>query len=175
MSGRSGIVRITVVACLATLGAGLFFMSQQTPAAPQKKDDEPALRAFMRQKLDATNRILEGLCTDDLSMVVEGSDVLLKMSKEEKWRASNDMLYRRYSTEFTDAVSDLREKAVEQSMDGASLAWINATMKCLKCHEWVRNTILADAAGPGGRDSDRRILAEALRLPDRTPTTQENK
>ena len=111
----------------------------------QKKDDEPALRSFMRQKLEASNRILEGLVTDDLSMVEAGSETLLKMSKEAKWRASNDALYRRYSTEFVDAVSDMQDKARSQSIDGTSLAWIKSTMTCLKCHEWVRNTIIADA------------------------------
>jgi len=25
------------------------------------------------------------------------------------------------------------------------MAWVDVTMKCLKCHEWVRNTVLADA------------------------------
>jgi hypothetical protein len=164
MSRRNGMIRITALSGLLAASLGLWFLSQKGEALAQKKDDEPALRAFMRQKLDATNKILEGLCTDDLSMVVEGSDVLLKMSKEEHWRASNDMLYRRYSTEFTDAVSDLREKAVEQSVDGASLAWINATMKCLKCHEWVRNTIIADGGKPGAiRETDREVLAGLIR------------
>lgn len=160
MSRRNGMIRITALFGLIAASLGLWFLSQKGEALAQKKDDEPALRAFMRLKLDASNKILEGLCTDDLSMVVEGSDVLLKMSKEEKWRASNDMLYRRYSTEFTDAVSDLREKAVEQSVDGASLAWINATMKCLKCHEWVRNTIIADGGKPNAiRETDRAVLS----------------
>lgn len=118
-------------------------------AGVQKKDDETAMKSFMRQKLAASNDILEGLCTDQLEMVEAGAEVLLKMSREERWRASNDMLYRRYSTEFTDAVTDMKEKAKAQSIDGTSLAWINATMKCLKCHEWVRNTVIADnTVGP---------------------------
>ncbi len=160
MSRRNGMIRITALCGLLAASLGMWLLSQKGEALAQKKDDEPALKEFMRQKLDATNKILEGLCTDDLSMVVEGSDVLLKMSKEEKWRASNDVLYRRYSTEFIDSVSDLREKAVEQSVDGASLAWINATMKCLKCHEWVRNTIIADGGKPQSiRETDRAVLS----------------
>jgi hypothetical protein len=103
----------------------------------------------MRQKLEASNKILEGLCLDELALVESGADTLLQMSREEKWRASNDMLYRRYSTEFVDAVTDMKEKAKAKSLDGTSLAWINATMKCFKCHEWVRNTIVAD----GHRDA----------------------
>ncbi len=132
------------------------------PVLTQKKDDEPLLRSFMRQKLDASNKILEGLVTDDLAMVEQGADTLLKMSTEAKWRASNDMLYRRYSTEFVDAVSDMKEKAKAQSIDGTSLAWINSTMTCLKCHEWVRNTIVAKNGDASLRSPDDAELRKAL-------------
>lgn len=162
MSCSGNVVRISLVlVSAAAVATGLFSQwsftdgsalaetaakePQATFVSVQKKDDEPALRSFMRQKLEASNRILEGLVTDDLSMVEAGSETLLKMSTEAKWRASNDMLYRRYSTEFVDAVSDMKEKAKSQSIDGTSLAWIKSTMTCLKCHEWVRNTIIADA------------------------------
>jgi hypothetical protein len=121
---------------------------------PPKKDDgsadkkdEPgqALARFMRQKLQASNFILEGLCTEDLDMVTAGSATLMKMSHEERWRVSNDMMYRRYSTEFEHAVEELQQEAKDNDMDGTSMAWVNVTMKCLKCHEWVRNTVLADS------------------------------
>ena len=100
----------------------------------------------MRQKLHASNLILEGLCTEDLALVNKGAETLMKMSKEEKWRVSNDMMYRRYSTEFGHAVEELQKEATDNDMDGTSMAWVNVTMKCLKCHEWVRNTVLADSA-----------------------------
>lgn len=111
------------------------------------KQDEPAgsLQRFMRQKLQASSLILEGLCTENLEMVSEGSDTLMKMSHEERWRVSNDMMYRRYSEQFVHAVEELKNAAEGNDMNGSSMAWVNVTMKCLKCHEWVRNTIVADA------------------------------
>lgn len=147
---------LAALAGVVVLGAGLALMTARparldaASVAPDEKaqvgtpDEPPVLQEFMRRKLVASNHILEGLCIDDLAMVQEASDVLLKMSGEEKWRASNDMLYQKFSVEFTDAVKELRDKAEGQSSDGAALAWINVTMKCLKCHEWVRNTIVAD-------------------------------
>lgn len=113
------------------------------------KQDEPrkGLSKFMRQKLEASSTVLEGLCTEDLGLVSKGSKVLLQMSHEERWRVSADMLYRRYSNEFSSAVEELLKESEDQDMDGTSLAWVNVTMKCLKCHEWVRNTVIA-AEGP---------------------------
>lgn len=127
-----------------------------TPSAARPQDggnadkqDEPrkGLSKFMRQKLQASSSVLEGLCTEDLEMVSKGARVLLQMSHEERWRVSADMLYRRYSNEFSGAVEELLKESEEQDMDGTSLAWVNVTMRCLKCHEWVRNTVIA---GDGG-------------------------
>ena len=113
-------------------------------SADKQDDPDPVLKKFMRQKLRASNQILEGLCTEDLEMVSDGSDTLMKMSGEEHWRVSNDIMYRRYSTEFMHAVEELQQEAKDNDMNGTSMAWVNVTMKCLKCHEWVRNIILAD-------------------------------
>jgi len=111
------------------------------------KKDEPVggLHRFMRQKMQASNLILEGLCMDDMNTVASGAQTLLKMPSEARWRVSNDMMYRRYSTEFVQAVEELQKEAEENDIDGASMAWVNVTMKCLKCHKWVRNTVLADS------------------------------
>ena len=121
---------------------------KEDPTPSDNEDPEPALRSFMRQKLDASNKILEGLVTDNLTAVGEGADSLMQMSSEAKWRVSNDVLYRRYSTEFMSAVGELKDTAQAGNADGAALAWMSATMRCLKCHEWVRNTVLADRIEP---------------------------
>ena len=112
--------------------------------ADKKDEPEPALPKFMRQKLHASNQVLEGLCTEDMKMVTDGAATLMKMSREEQWRVSNDMMYRRYSKEFVNAVEELEQEAKDEDMDGTSMAWVNVTMKCLKCHEWVRNSVIAD-------------------------------
>ena len=119
--------------------------SKDQGSADKKDEPERILSKFMRQKLQASNLILEGLCTEDLQMVSDGSKTLMKMSGEERWRVSNDVMYRRYSTEFVHAVEELQKEADDNDMNGTSMAWVNVTMKCLKCHEWVRNTILVDS------------------------------
>ena len=54
-------------------------------------------------------------------------------------------MYRRYSDQFVNAVEEMKKEVEDGSIDGTSTAWVNVTMKCLKCHEWVRNTTLAAA------------------------------
>lgn len=108
------------------------------PGEPKQLSD------FMRKKLHASNLILEGLVTDRLAMVESGAKVLLDMSDAEQWRASNDALYLQYSRAFHDSVETLIEKAERKSIDGVALAWMDVTMNCVQCHEWVRNVMIAD-------------------------------
>jgi len=115
----------------------------QTEKQPARSDPAP-LRGFMRLKLQASNHILEGLVVDDMKKVTTGARMLLEMSVEEHWRASNDMLYLQHSREFRDSVKKLQKKAKDHSLDGVALAWMDVTLNCIECHEWVRNTLIAD-------------------------------
>jgi hypothetical protein len=156
----SGLVTLTAALVLVwfTQSPGLSRISSgqdekgviSPPAKDEGSDDRKdeqaeGLHRFMRQKMEASSLILEGLCTDDLKSVADGSQTLLKMPSEAKWRVSNDIMYRRYSTEFLHAVEELQKEAESNDIDGASMAWVNVTMKCLKCHKWVRNPVIAES------------------------------
>ncbi|MEQ9406359.1 MAG: hypothetical protein RIK87_01480 [Fuerstiella sp.] len=120
------------------------FMLTAVPAGPNQDGDDLLLSKFMQKKLDASTQILKGLMIEDFKLVEDNADALLNMSREEKWRASNDMMYLQHSTQFRNVVDDLRQKAGKESIDGASLAWVNVTMSCIQCHQWVRNIMLAE-------------------------------
>ncbi len=117
---------------------------EKKKSADDKEEVEALLAEFMQKKLDASSRILRGLMIEDYELIEKNADTLLKMSHAEKWRASNDMMYLQHSTQFRNVVDDLRQKAKKKSPDGASLAWVNVTMSCIQCHQWVRNVVLAD-------------------------------
>ena len=150
---------VVLIALRDTLSTQLFGATRTTTpqdaavAASQKQPQDPPDKklpesadpqtSFMRLKLQASTSILEGLCTEDMQLVGTGCDQLLKMSLEERWRVSGDNVYRRYSTEFQAAIEELKQESAEADLHGTSLAWINVTMKCLKCHEWVRTVVLA--------------------------------
>lgn len=108
-----------------------------------RDDDEPILNEFMHQKLDATSNILEGLMTENFDLIEKNAKKLLEMSHAESWRASNDMMYLQHSTQFRTTVKELLDEAKADSIDGASLEWVQVTMSCMQCHKWVRNIMLA--------------------------------
>ena len=113
--------------------------------AQKAKEKEPALAKFMQAKLKASSQILEGLCTEDFAIIQKGAEKLKSMSEEERWRVSNDAIYRQYSAEFRDSVENIIKASKDKkSLDSAALAWTKATLSCIECHRWVRNELLAE-------------------------------
>jgi hypothetical protein len=92
----------------------------------------------MRMKLEASTKVLEGLTTENFRLISEGAQTLKKMSTAERWRVSNDVLYRQYSAEFTLRAEKLIEQSSAGNLDGATLAWVECTMSCVRCHNHAR-------------------------------------
>ena len=116
---------------------------QRKPAKPDKPR-EPLLSKFMRAKLKASTQVLEGLCTQDYSLVLKGAKTLETMSAAEKWRVSNDAMYRQYSAEFRRTVGDLRKAADQKKLDSAVLAWTKTTLSCIECHRALKTILISD-------------------------------
>lgn len=124
-------------------------MSLQTSVGQDddaKSDGRPVgdIRMFMRGKLQASNKILEGLTVEDMQMVKEGAQQLNKMSVSEKWRAHNNVMYKQFSGEFQRTTADLMKAADEGNLDMAALKWMSATMSCIECHRYVRNNLVVE-------------------------------
>lgn len=107
------------------------------------RDDLP-LREYMRVKLEASNLVLEGLCTDDSKLVERGARKLHEMSTSERWRVINDPMYRQFSADFREITQQLVEAAEKKNLDRAALKWMDATMGCIECHRFVRGIRIAD-------------------------------
>ena len=133
----------------AVLGvAGFIFHAVQADDVKKPKAEKPVnqeLRAFMRTKLKASNQILEGLALEDTALIQEGAKTLAEMSSVEKWRISQDPMYRQFSSEFTRNSTKLLEAAKEGNVDRAALRWMDTTMSCIECHRFVRNELVVKA------------------------------
>jgi hypothetical protein len=111
------------------------------------------LKAFMRQKLDRSQRVLEGLTLEDYALVTENARAMKELSQDTRWRVSPDVNYLRMSAEFQDLADELAQKAKERNLDGATLAYVRLTMNCVKCHEYTRDKRITrrDPGAPGTR------------------------
>jgi hypothetical protein len=92
----------------------------------------------MRQKLDRSQKVLEGLTLEDYALVAENARALRELSEDTRWRVSPNVNYLRMSAEFRDLADEIAQKAIQKSLDGATLAFVRMTLSCVKCHEYTR-------------------------------------
>jgi hypothetical protein len=113
-------------------------------AKPNTGRDDLPLKEYMRKKLAASNQILEGLCTEDTELILQGARTLNEMSNSERWRVMNDPMYRQFSGEFREITQQLVAAAEKGNKDRVALKWMDATMSCIDCHNFVRGIRIAD-------------------------------
>lgn len=118
--------------------------SDPTSVTAAAQEDEPAVKArrplevFMRKKLEASSKILEGLCEEDIELVKEGVGELREMSKVAAWNVLTDSKYREHSRKFRENAALVADAAQEGDFRKAALRWFDATTSCMDCHDHVR-------------------------------------
>jgi hypothetical protein len=104
-------------------------------AEAQQKD---ALTTFMRVQLVHAQKALEGLTMEDFESIAKESQAMALLSQDAQWKVLQTQEYLQRSTEFRRAVDALTESAKKKNLDGATLAYVDVTMKCVECHKYVR-------------------------------------
>ncbi len=115
----------------------------QTDVPPKVRQSKKDLSHFMRLKLEASSKLLEGLAMEDFTLIKEGAKKLNTMSTAEKWRVTNDAVYRNFSGEFQQTTKELMDAADNGNLDRAALKWMDATMSCIECHRYARSITIA--------------------------------
>jgi hypothetical protein len=108
-------------------------------AATGHGQQNKAVRQFMRQKLDHSQKVLEGLMNEDYDQIAKNARLMRELSEDAQWRISPNISYIRLSTEFQGLADELARKAKDHNLDGATLAYVKLTMNCVECHRLVRD------------------------------------
>jgi hypothetical protein len=136
--------RLVLLVLVATLAGGLIASSEGQERSPLKK--------YMRQKLEHSKSALEELAMEDFALIAKNATAMRELSEDVRWQVSPNVNYLRLSAEFQDLAGELASKAKEKNLDGATLAYVELTMNCVKCHKLVRDERLISL---GPRDADR--------------------
>ena len=121
------------LAALAVVGATLAGTAADPPPEPDR------VAVFMRAKLGHADRVLEGLAVADYAMIERAAQELSLASLDSNWQVLQTEDYVRQSAEFRRACDSLKRAAQEKNLDGAALAWVDVTLKCVQCHKYVRD------------------------------------
>jgi cytochrome c556 len=104
-----------------------------------------AVKEFMRDKLELSQKALEGLATEDYDLIIAKATKLSAMTLEPHWRAFENPDYDQHSVTFRRQVDALAKAARNKNLDGATLAYVRMTISCVDCHKFVRGKIVASA------------------------------
>ena len=130
MKTRLAVILIGVLTIGVTLGLA---QSKRSRAAKE----------FMRDKLELSQKVLEGVATEDWDMVVAKGAKLSAMTQEADWRVFENPNYDAQSKAFRQHVDSLVQAAKKKDLDAATLAYVRMTLSCVDCHKAVRGKLVA--------------------------------
>jgi len=113
----------------------------------EKKKREPD--PLMVAKLKESQTLLEGLTLNDFAKIQKSAEELLRISKEAQFRkALNTAKYEYHANAFQRAAETAIEKAKAKNLDGATLAYLDMTLTCVRCHQHTREEKIGFAPPP---------------------------
>ncbi len=104
-----------------------------------------ASKEFMRDKLELSQRLLEGLATEDYGLIIAKGSRLSAMSQEASWRMFENPAYEQQSFTFRRHMDSLVKAAKDRNLDAATLAYVRVTMSCVDCHKLMRGKLVVSA------------------------------
>ena len=137
MKGNIG--RVAAVLCI-----GLFFVGRGQTDEPKRNAPNQSV-AFMRLKLDHSQKVLEGLAMEDFELVAKHARLIALLTEDENWKLFQTVEYRHFSAEFQRLANELTKEAQKKNLDGTALAYVQMTMSCVNCHKYVRGVRMARA------------------------------
>jgi hypothetical protein len=132
---KISIARLLASLALTAAAAGVLTTRGQGVLKPDKRSE------FMRQKLEFSKNVLEGLAREDYPLIAQNAKKLKALSIAAEWEVPtipHVEEYLPYTADFQRICDDLSRKAKERSLDGATLAFNRMTMNCVDCHRYVR-------------------------------------
>lgn len=125
---------------LLSLPLGLVMALSISGSGAQQTDS----REFMRAKLKHSQEIVEGLALENFDQISKNAQQLTLLSHATNWQAFQTEEYLMQSREFRRATEALRDQAKKKNLEGAVLAYMDVTMKCVNCHKYVRTIQIAN-------------------------------
>jgi cytochrome c556 len=127
---------------LAIAAAVAVVLSLNSLAGPrvlaEPKADKDTTQALMLRKLKESQKVLEGIALNDFTKIAAGADELIDISKTAEWKVLKNAQYELFSNEFRRRADQMRSAARDKNIDGATLAYLELTMSCVRCHKYVR-------------------------------------
>lgn len=119
-----------------------------------------ATKDAMRFKLHFAQGVLEGITTENFSLLTTNAQKLKALSQSADWKLRSTPEYQRLTSDFERAAASLERSARNRNVDAATVAYFQLTMTCVTCHKHLRG---ADVGSFDQLDRTRRVTTLATR------------
>jgi hypothetical protein len=103
-----------------------------------KKGRDPELDAMMQKKLKSAQLVLDGIVTADSKKSASGAEELIKLANSTTWPLILSPQYDVHNADFIRSAKKLVKAATDKNTEGAALAYVEMTLSCVRCHQFVR-------------------------------------
>jgi len=121
---------------LGTVLGAVLFAGFAATVAPN--DPKITTREVMKAKLESSQKVLEGIATENFATISTHAQKLAALSQVAGWQARQTPEYKQYTAEFRRHAESLQKAARSENVDAASLAWFQLTISCVNCHRHLR-------------------------------------
>ena len=125
-------------------------------AASAQEGPRNATKDAMRFKLHFAQGVLEGITTENFSLLATNAQKLKALSQSGDWKLRSTPEYQRLTSDFERATASLERSARNRNVDAATVAYFQLTTTCVTCHKYLRG---ADVGSFDKFDRARRVLA----------------
>ena len=102
-----------------------------------------ATARVMRQNLVHAQGVMAAVVTSNWAELDRRSKALAKATEDPAWLVLRTPEYAKQGEAFVRAVNDLLDAASRRDADGAPLAYVALTMRCVQCHRYVARARIA--------------------------------
>lgn len=126
-------------------GLGAVVVLGVAAMAPRQETD---IAYIMQRKLDHAHAILEALINEDFETLEDSAGALIALSDEAGWFVVQSPEFNERSRSFRASAAEIESAAKKRNLEGAALGYVDMTLKCVQCHQFLRGTRRAEAPLP---------------------------
>ncbi|MHC5539828.1 hypothetical protein ACYOEI_16540 [Singulisphaera rosea] len=141
MKNGTSVLLVAALALPIVFTRGLGARAQGRDAREDQVADVPQDKSsiWMKHKLDASQKILEGMTRADYKQIEKNARSMKVMAYLEGYFRADMPGYKAQLHAFENANEAIVRAAQEKNLDGATIAYTQLTISCVSCHKLVRD------------------------------------
>jgi hypothetical protein len=138
-NGRAALLIATLALSAATTPGHDARAQRPEARAGKAESSQDKASIWMKQKLAASQKILEGMTRADYDLIEKNAEGMRVLGHLEGWVRADIPGYRTQLHAFDHATGAIVRAAEDKNLDGVTLAYTQLTISCVQCHRLIRD------------------------------------